>query len=248
MAAITIQKSVGLNGDNKAADVVKVKTRLIELGFNWLTADDVMGPQTIKTIRLFQAIKNGLNRVNTVKNDGRIDPGGDTLKWLNADNAPHWAQMPPGSKSEGFFNSELIDTSDAHDFGTDWLAETIKATGTDYRDNFLSTNPAAALLTINDISLPQGGDTPMHDTHEAGMCCDIRLPRKNGQVGGITVSQSSYDRKAMRAMIQAFRQQRQASRVLLSDQVLVVEGLCRAAAGHGNHAHFEIKAPARLPN
>ena len=80
MAAITIQKRVGLNADNKAADVAKVKTRLIELGFDWLTADGVMGPQTVKTIRLFQAIKNGLNRVNTLKNDGRIDPGGDTLK------------------------------------------------------------------------------------------------------------------------------------------------------------------------
>ena len=49
-------------------------------------------------------------------------------------------------------------------------------------------------------------------------------------------------------MILAFRQQRQASRVLLSDQVLVAEGLCMAASGHDNHAHFEIKAPARLPS
>ena len=53
--------------------------------------------------------------------------------------------------------------------------------------------------------------------------------------------------KAMRAMIIAFRQQPQASRVLLSDQVLVAEGLCMAAAGHDNHAHFEVKPPPRIP-
>jgi hypothetical protein len=88
----------------------------------------------------------------------------------------------------------------------------------------------------------------MHATHETGLSCDVRLPRKNGQSGGITVGQASYDRKAMRAMILAFRKQTLASRVLLSDQVLVAEGLCMAAQGHLNHAHFEVRPPARIPS
>jgi len=247
MPPVNIKKSVGLGGVNNSADVRTVKARLIELGFDWLTADDVMGPTTVKTIKLFQGIKNGRNQVNIMGNDGRIDPGGDTHKWLAADNAPRWMQMPPGSPAEGFHNHELTQTNDAHDFGVDWLADTLRATGLAYKEDYLSVNPNAALLTLNDFSLPQGGDTPMHATHETGLACDIRLPRKNGQTGGITVGQNSYDRKAMRAMILAFRRQTLASRVLLSDQTLVAEGLCIAAQGHADHAHFEVKPPARIP-
>lgn len=245
MPPVNIKKSVGLGGANNSADVKAVKSRLIELGFNWLTDDDVMGPTTIKTIKLFQAIKNGRNQVNIQGNDGKVDPGGDTLKWLNAVNAPRWMQMPPGSPAEGFHNHELTQTNDAHDFGTNWLADTVKAAAATYKEDFLSANPKAALLTINDASLPQGGDTPMHATHESGLSLDIRLPRKDGQTGA-EVTQKIYDRNAMRAMIIAFRKQTQASRVLLSDQVLVGEGLCMAAAGHHNHAHFEVKPPARI--
>lgn len=246
MPNANIKKSVGLGGVNNSADVKAVKARLIELGFNWLTADDIMGPTTVKAIKLFQAIKNGRNQVNIQGNDGRVDPGGDTHKWLNADNAPRWMQMPPGSPAEGFHNHELTQTNDAHDFGTDWLANTVRGAGASYKDDYLSANPNAALLTVNDASLPQGGDTPMHATHESGLSIDIRLPMKNGQVG-TEVGKANYDRKAMRAMILAFRKQTQASRVLLSDQVLVAEGLCMAAAGHHNHAHFEVKPPARIP-
>lgn len=86
----------------------------------------------------------------------------------------------------------------------------------------------------------------MHHGHEAGLASDIRLPHKNGTVGGITVLDSVYDRDAMRAMIRAFLKQKQASRVFLSDSVLVDEGLCRAVQGHLNHAHFEIKPPVRV--
>lgn len=181
--AINIERSVGLGATNQPVDVIAVKSKLIELGFDWLTADAVMGPVTIKTIQLFQAIKNGFNRVGDPRNDGRVDVGGDTLRWLNAANAPRWQQMPAGSRAEGFVNDNIADISDTHDFGVNWLADTIRAAGADYRDAFLSGHSSAALLTVNDTSLPRGGDTPVHATHEAGLCCDIRLPRRNGTVG-----------------------------------------------------------------
>ena len=243
---INIEKSVGLGGVNQSVDVIAVKSRLIELGFDWLTADGLMGPVTIKTIQLFQGIKNGFNRVGDPRNDGRVDLGGDTLKWLNASNAPRWQLMPTGSRADGFVNDNIADLSDAHDFGASWLADTIRAAGIAYRDGFLSVHSSAAVLTVNDTSLPQGGDTPVHATHETGLACDIRLPRKNGRVGGITVESAEYDRDAMRAMLRTFLDQPLASRVLLSDQVLVGEGLCRAAQGHLNHAHFEVGPPARV--
>lgn len=154
---IEIQSSVGLNGVNRPDDVLAVKTRLVELGFNFITGDGVMGPVTIKTIRLFQAIKNGLNVVSDPRNDGRVDVGGDTLRWLQAANAPRWQRMPAGSAAEGFVNDNIADLSDNHDFGTSWMAETLRATGLTYRSAFLGAHPHAALLHINDTSLPQGG-------------------------------------------------------------------------------------------
>lgn len=244
--AISIQASVGLHGVNNPDDVLAVKSRLVELGFPFVLADSVMGPLTIKAIRLFQSAKNGLRDVDDPRNDGRVDVAGDTLKWLQAVNAPHWQRMPAGSPVEGFVNDNIADLSDNHDFGTSWMAETLSATGAAYRDNFLKAHPQAALLHINDTSLPQGGDTPVHHGHEAGMCSDIRLPRKDGNVGGIVVTDQAFDRAAMRALIQAFRAQPMASRVFLNDQTLIQEGLCQAVAGHNNHAHFEIKPPVRL--
>ncbi len=243
---VTIQSNVGLDGTNNPDDVRSVKTRLVELGFDVITADEVMGPLTIKALRLFQAIKNGLNVVNDSRNDGRVDINGDTLKWLQATNAPRWTRMPAGSIAAGFVNDNIADLADNHDFGTSWMAETLSSTGATYKAEHLSSHPNAAVLHINDTSLPQGGDTPLHHGHETGLASDIRLPRKNGTVGGLTVLDSAYDRDAMRAMITAFLKQKQASRVFLSDAVLVDEGLCRAVQGHLNHAHFEIKPPVRV--
>jgi hypothetical protein len=139
---------------------------------------------TIDTIKLFQTIKTGLN---TITGDGRVDVNGDTLKWLQASNAPRWQMMPAGSRAEGFVNDELADHSDHHDFGTNWLADTLRGAGAKYRDDFLSLHSDAAVRSINDSSLSRGGDTPAHATHESVLALDIRLPHKDGTVGGITV-------------------------------------------------------------
>ena len=87
---LNIQSSVGSGGANKPEDVRAVKTRLIELSFDWLAAEgaiDHVDQLTIDTIKLYQTIKEGLN---TITGDGRVDVNGDTLKWLHASNAPRW--------------------------------------------------------------------------------------------------------------------------------------------------------------
>ena len=244
--ATTIANSVGHNGANNPNDVLAVKTRLVELGFGFIAADNQVDQLTIRAIKLFQAIKSGLTQLDKPGIDGRVDVGGDTLKWLQAVNAPRWIRMPAGSTAEGFVNDNITDLADKHDFGTDWLAETLRATAASYKAEHLSAHPGAAILHINDTSLPEGGDTPAHAEHEAGLQSDLRLPRKDGGVGGTNVSQLSvYDRNAMRAMIQAFRQQALATQVFLNDTVLMAEGLSHHASGHDNHAHFGIKPPQR---
>ncbi len=246
MPIINLQNSVGANGANQADDVIAVKNRLVELGFNWLmNTGTTVGPLTIHTIKLFQAIKNGLNTVESTHNDGLIQVGKETHKWLQADNAPHWKQMSPGSKQKGYINDEVADAADNHDFGTDWLDDTLQAAAAKYKTDFLSTHPNAALITINDTSRPQGGNTPSHAGHEAGMACDLRLPRKDGGAGGIVVTDNTYDRVAARAMLKALRSQPLFSRTFLNDPVLIAAGLCQHLSGHDNHIHLEIIAPVR---
>ena len=237
-----IQDSVGKGGANREDDVYAVKRRLISLGFDWISLDKKIDNATIDAIKLFQTVIDGHN---SISGDGKIDAGKNTHLWLQAVNAPRWQSMPAGSAAEGFFNYELTNLQDTHDFGTDWLAAVIKSAGAHYRDNYLNTHAGAALLTVNDVSLPRGGNTPDHSGHEAGLSCDLQLPRTDGKAGFVTHADALYDRNAARAIINALRAQALTSRVFFNDRTLINEGLCARLAGHDDHIHFEISAPAR---
>lgn len=232
--------SVGRGGDNKTDDILALKDRLIELGFDWLTSTHRIEADTINAINLVQSIISGSS---TVAGDGRVSVPGPTYRWLQAANAPRWQLMPAGSRAEGFFNAELVDTADHHDFGTDWLADTIRSAAAKYRDHYLSGHAGAALLTVNDVSLPRGGDTPDHATHETGMACDLKLPRTDGSAGGITWRDALHDRNAARGIIQSLRAQPLFARAFFNDTTLTGEGLCTAVSGHDDHIHFEIHPP-----
>ena len=237
----TVSKT-STNGD----DTFAVKKRLIQLGYDWITLDKKMDTTTVDAIKLFQTIIAGNNAIS---GDGKIDVGKNTHKWLQAINAPRWQTMPAGSQAEGFLNFELSDTKDTHDFGTHWIADTIKAAAAHYRDNYLKTHSSAALLTVNDVSLPHGGNTPDHDGHEAGLACDLQLPKTDGKAGGINLTipaqKALYDRDAARAILNALRAQPNMSSIFLNDDVLIGEGLCARLKGHDHHIHFQINPPAR---
>ncbi len=241
-SGISLIGSVGRGGANNSEDVRKVKSRLHELGFNWIGSSNSVNTGTIQAIQLFQSIIVGRSNV---LGDGRVDPDGLTLDWLRANNAPRWQLMPKTDKANGFRNFELEDTSDNHDFGTDWLAKTILAAAKDYQQTFRNANPNASLFVINNVSLPVGGDTPTHAGHETGLMCDVLLPRKDGDFGGITFRDAIYDQQAMRAILQSIRRQKLVRAVFFNDPKLITEGLCDFVAGHDNHVHFEITPPAR---
>jgi len=241
MPKIVLEGSVGKGGQNREQDVLKVQSRLAELGFNWVEPDGDIGPITIRTIRLFQAMKNGTHTVEgSSLNDGRIDVGGGTHTWLQARNAPRWQRFPDGSVGEGF--QKHVD-GDQHDFGSEWLASTIVAAAARYRDNFLSSHAGKALIAVNDVSLPRGGDSPHHAGHETGLDADLRLPKKDGKSGGITHNSVEYDRESARAMLVALRAQPLVVRLRFNDPTLIAEGLCVFTAGHDNHIHVDIGAP-----
>ncbi len=238
--ALELTGSVGKGGTNAARDVIAVKQRLAELGFGFFAVNRESDQGLIMAIRLFQSIIAGRSAVG---GDGRIDPGFTTNKYLDAVNAPRWTTMP--FDGPGFTNFEAVDENDQHDFGTNWLAETIRSLGAAYDGAYLQDNPHAALLTVNDVSLPEGGDTPDHAGHETGLACDLRLPRLDGGSGGIgnPNTNGAYDREAMRAQLVALQDHPLVTSVFFNDRVLIGEGLCAHLGGHNNHVHFQIKPP-----
>ncbi|MEQ9239113.1 glucosaminidase domain-containing protein [Coleofasciculus sp. E2-BRE-01] len=177
---IALSGSVGRGGVNKAEDVKAVKKRLHELGYTWVGDISSASINTgfIQAIQLFQSIIAGHS---TVKGDGRVDLARLTHRWLQAANAPIWKTMPDSDSSINFVNYEKEQTSDDHDFGTSWMADTIRSIAKDYH----GTSPTSAPFTINDVSRPQGGDTDDHEGHETGLMCDVLLPRTDGKSGGI---------------------------------------------------------------
>ena len=236
-----IKESVGSGGANKETDVLAVKKRLIELGFTWLKMDSAVDSSTIKTIKLFQSIIQGSN---SIVGDGKISVGKNTHRWLQAKNAPRWQTMSAGSSAEGYVNYELTDTNDTHDYGTNWIDQAIKSVAIHYRDNYLKSNPSAAILTVNDVSLERGGDTKDHSGHEAGLACDLQLPRTDGKAGFIDYTNKLYDQNAARGILQALKAQPNVSAIYFNDSKLIGEKLCRFSKDHHHHIHFEILPPA----
>lgn len=238
---------------NNAEDVVVLKKRLRDLGISWLPHDDQMDTATINAIKLFQAIVQNKEQINGV--DGIVDVGGATHVWLQREDAPKWILLP--ARGEGFVSHELLnEVHDDHDFGTNWLGDTIAKAGRHYQLHYRSTVDKCALIHINDASRDCGGETKDHIGHESGCSVDIRLPLTNGKAGGV-VGDGGYDRNAMRAILTAFHQQPLFEQARLNDPALAAETisvngktrpLCvQDPAGstpvHDNHLHIDIKNP-----
>jgi GH24 family phage-related lysozyme (muramidase) len=239
---LTLTGSVGAGGKNNEADVKAAQAKLNELGFT-LTVDGIVGDNTIKRIKLFQSIIAGASRVG---GDGRVDVNGITHRWLNADNAPRWQIMPDTNRAIGFRNQELEETWDHHDYGTSWLAGMVLWIAKDYQATYRDSRLSVpAPFSINDASLPTGGNTPDHSGHETGLAVDIFLPRKDGLNGGIDYLDQCYDRKATEAMLQSINRcpTINKSRIYFNDPYLVNKGLCRSVPGHHHHIHVEVKVP-----
>jgi hypothetical protein len=247
MATLQLTASVGNGGKNESADVSRVIARFVELGFDWLSGGSSLS-QLTRAIRLFQGIKDGDSSIGG--NDGRIDVGGGTHRWLEAANAPRWMKVvPPSQHGEGW--RKLITAGDDHDYGTSWLVDTVTSAGRLYLANHLTAHPKASLIVVNDVSPHHGGPTNDHAGHETGLMADLQLPKKNGSAGGIDYWDSDYDRSAARQMILAFRAQKLArgSRIFFNDPVLESESdeygqpLCSQLSGHNNHIHVEVRPP-----
>jgi Mannosyl-glycoprotein endo-beta-N-acetylglucosaminidase len=185
--SITLTGSVGRGSVNKASEVLAVKQRMRDLGYDWVGNSSAVTTGFIQAIQLFQSIIDGGQNIG---GDGRVDVGGTTHRWLQAKNAPEWKLMPKSNPAINFVNRELNDTDDHHDFGASWLYDAILEIAQEYH----RSSPNSAPFTINDVSLPHGGDTEDHHGHETGLMCDVYLPRTDGRSGDIDMDSSKFDR------------------------------------------------------
>lgn len=235
--------SVGLNAKNHPHDVITLKERFVELGFDWITLNSSMDSETIDVIKLFQSIIRGRQSIN---GDGRVDVSGATYYWLNSDNAPRWLSLDDGSKTDkaiGYYNSTKNDDGDDHYFGTNWLVDTIKLAGEEYYYNYLINNDSASVIFINEMAKPKGGQYKPHATHQTGLNVDIKLPKTDGSSGGINYNSALYDRNACRSMILSFGYCSLVKAVRFNDPDLIKEGICTFLTGHDNHLHIELTPP-----
>jgi hypothetical protein len=238
----TLSGSVGQGGRNNPSDVKAVQQQLKDLGYPVGSVDGICETKTIGMIRLFQSIINGQSQVS---GDGRVDVNGRTHQWLQAKNAPKWQIMPNTNAAISFRNQELEETWDHHDYGTNWLADMVLWIAKDYHDTYRSKTKGSSAFSINDASLPHGGNTPDHSGHETGLMVDIFLPRKDGLNGGIDYLDSRYDRAASEAMLRSINRcpMVNKSRIYFNDPYLVQKGLCKSVRGHHHHYHIEVIVP-----
>ncbi len=245
---ISLVGTVGKSGNNNSSDVLAVKNRLADLGFR-IARDSKADSSLINAIKLFQAIINDKKSVDAGGIDGIIDVNGKTHKALHKSYAPRWQEMLPGSVQEGFLNSDYLAKQDSGDFGTAWMVEAIQAAGLIYKNNYLQNHPNASLIAVNDISKSTGGVFLPHAEHQVGLCCDLYLPRLDGNAGTITTNDlNKYDRDAMRSILESFHLQtaHPVVEIFLIDSILNKEkvngvNLCTPASGHEDHAHVRIR-------
>lgn len=257
---LNLSSSVGAGGVNRRMDVLAVRERLLALGYVQAGQATTVASEFARTtadknlvaaIRLFQAICHGRGAIDGAGVDGRVDPGGFTHHWLEAGNAPRWVLLPVGAKELGFFTWERVYRRDVHEWGTAWLADAIAAAGRHYlilHGRLSPLSPSPALITVNDCSLAAGGVTPAHRYHQTGLECDLRLPRHDGWAGEITWRDARYDRTAMRLQLEAWRAAAPhlLRGIFFNDPELAKAGLCTELAGHDDHAHVSLRAPARI--
>jgi murein endopeptidase len=223
MADPTIKKSVGLGGVNNTADVKVVQTLLNQIGDHAaLVVNGTCGNDTIAAIKAFQS---GFFSVP----DGRIDPGGQTIKRLLQVTSLGFIQLPQAG-GVGYYFYSIPDEQ----FGT---AETIK-TLQEVAAQFHAQRPEL-LIGIGDISFRDGHKMPPHKSHVNGRNIDIRPLRKDGTKRPITFTdKQNYDREATRLLAQLFLAHPNVKKIFFNDPAIAgVQPL----AGHDNHLHVETK-------
>jgi hypothetical protein len=210
--APTITASAGAGGTNVPADVRVVQDLLNRAARASPAVDGVCGPGTRQALTSYQS-----TFLRTA--DGRVDPGGPTLRHLAAESR------------DGHYSY----SSTERRYGTAAMLQ-------------LLTSTAAALhrtgleYGAGDVSFRQGGRMPPHSTHHPGRPVDLRPLRTDNARGPVSLGGPRYSREATRTLVETLLAQGTVRRILFNDPEIPD---VRRYPGHDNHLHIEVGSQGR---
>ncbi len=223
--AVTIAGSVGEGGVNNNIDVLAIQTLLnkwidSKIYVSGLCTGNIFDP-TVQAIKDFQ----GLFVANP---DGRVDPGGATLRRLNAEPLVLLPQMSGfGYYSYGKGNWH------ERQWGT---AATIKALQ-EISEQFSLTYPLKP-VAIGDISFRFGGKMAPHSTHREGKHIDLRPCRTDNALLPVRYTDPLYDQTATKLLIELFLSHVNVKNILFNDPE--IHKLSRVSRWDGHDDHFHV--------
>lgn len=242
-ARFALSAPVGSGAANRRDDVRLVQTRLREVGFD-VGVDGQFGGQTERALKTYRAMLTGAEE--TAEEPGRVELNDLVDFALSRAEPPRWVKMP--GSGPGFVNED----TDGFSYGSSESKLAVEEMGAAYEREYRSTHPGAARLSLNDVSLREGGHNRDHESHQNGLDLDLRLPRRDG-TSGSDVRWTNYDREAAWAMLSTIAANPRVERVLFSDPVLLERVKNSNAAWafkvfdggpvHRNHFHADIKPP-----
>lgn len=231
-----ISATVGAGGTNTPADVRTVQDLLNRAADAGLAVDGVCGPATRDAITTYQA---GFLR----SPDGRVDPGGQTLRRLASQAQEHTG--PPRSdpaaaagptdglrltqfpgKGLGFYSYEPSERQ----FCTDEMLRLLT-------DTAATLHRAGLEIGVGDISFEQGGRMPPHSTHQSGRNADLRPLRADNARAPVSIGDPQYSRDSTRVLVETLLAHSSVRRILFNDGEIA--GV-RYYSGHHNHMHVEL--------
>lgn len=226
--AVTISGSVGSGGKNNMADVFAIQNLLNKWTTPPITVNGICsGTAADPTVA---AIKSFQSRFSS-NPDGRVDPGGGTLRRLKQEPL---VQLPQNSTGLGYYSY----SGGARQWGT---RATIDALGELGRQFFLN-NPTTQ-MGIGDISFEFGGVMSPHSSHQAGRHIDLRpLRLDRAQVRVDYTDTTNYDQANTKLLIELFLSHRNVSAILFNDPVISALDGVSWYRGHDNHFHVTMIA------
>jgi hypothetical protein len=263
MATLLLTGSVGSGSakkgqpHNASVDVVAVRDRLVELGFDWISGI-TLGTEKdfIRVIKLFQSICHGSGKLD--HGDGRVDPEGNTHRWLAAENAPGWVRIFGRSGTGWRCTNDFVE--DNGGFTTTWMLEALNAAGANYSmQQFALGLTLVGVLLVKDMppmwvrecSPRKGGNAAGHGSHETGLDVDMRLPllppdqAKWTDLGANGFNNKKFNRLAAELQLKAIKAPMNPQLVLFNDPEFIRKRLCTKHANHDQHFHIRIKPPVR---
>ncbi len=222
--AVILTGSVGMGGKNNASDILAIQNllnkwinpKIIANGVCNSTLDD----PTVKAIKSFQS-------KFTSSPDGRVDPGGGTLKRLNSEPFVQLTQM----SGLGYY-SYGSDFSNRQ-WGTPNTIQALK----DIAQQFKLNNPTAQ-IGIGDISFQFGGQMSPHSTHKEGLHVDLRPVRTDNMMTPVSITDAQYDAAKTKILIELFLSHKNVKNILFNDPALTP--LARVSYYSGHHNHFHV--------